>query len=261
MYYYIYDAFLTHKKYDRLLAKIEGRLTDLGIKNKVIKFNLLKNFKELVRDAVMAGAQNIIAVGNNNTLSQLVTHVVGFNITIGLIPIGDNNSFAEYLGIPIGEQACDILSTRKTENIDVGTVNGQYFLSFLEAVSNNTKFNPGSTFSISTPDPDIRVGIYNFHPLINSSDWKTRGLFDPQDGKLELLAWPDNKQKNNKINTLLLDESIKNRSLFKGNKFQITHDTQSKNILVDGWHILKTPLEVGVKRGALKVIVGRERKF
>ena len=110
-------------------------------------------------------------------------------------------------------------------------------------------------------DANIKVGIYNFHPMINSINTRNHGLFDPQDGKLELLTWPQNKQRMKNIDNLIIGAEIPEKTVFRKSKFKIAHQTQSKNILVDGWHILKTPLEVGVKKEALKMIVGRERHF
>jgi len=261
MYYYIYDAFLTHKKYDKLLNKIEGRLTDLGIKNKIIKFNLLKNFKDLIRDAIRSGAQNIVAVGNNTTLGQVVNQVVGFNITVGFIPIGDNNSFASYFGIPVGESACDTLSTRKTEMIDGGIINNQYFLSSIETVSPNTVIRCDDSFSISTQSPATKMGIYNFHPLIHFLSPNHQKIFDPQDGQLEAVSWPEDKQKIIDFKNLFKEKRLEQESLFKAKKYSIENKIQVKNILVDGWKILKSPLEIKVRKQALKMIVGRDRKF
>ena len=115
---------------------------------------------------------------------------------MGFIPIGkDNNNFAEYFGIPTGEGACEILSTRKTEVIDVGTVDNQYFISSVEALSPHTNIKYNNDFSVSTVDTSIKIGIYNFNPHTYSNK-----IFNPQDGILEMVSWPNSKQRSIKIN-------------------------------------------------------------
>ena len=124
MYYYIYDQFLNHKKYDKILAQIESKITDLGIKDQIIKMSILKSVNELVADALRKGAQTIVVAGNDKTINQIVNLVAGQNIILGIIPIETSshksistNSIANFLGIHDPLKACEIISARKIETI------------------------------------------------------------------------------------------------------------------------------------------------
>ena len=49
MYFYFYDTFVSDKKNEQLLGKIENRLIELGINGRTEKLTVLKNMKELER--------------------------------------------------------------------------------------------------------------------------------------------------------------------------------------------------------------------
>src|SRR3989339_1435479 len=132
MYYYIYDQFLSHKKYDKIIAQIEGKITDLGIKDRIIKMSILKSVKELVMDALRKGATTIVAVGNDQTVNKVVNLIVAEPVVFGIIPIGDNNSIAKFLGINNPLSACEIISARKVETINLGEVNSEYFINSIK---------------------------------------------------------------------------------------------------------------------------------
>ncbi len=40
MHVYVYDSFLNQKKYDRILARLETRITDLGLNGKYLDWEL-----------------------------------------------------------------------------------------------------------------------------------------------------------------------------------------------------------------------------
>jgi len=93
MYYYIYDNYLTDKKYEKELDKIKTRLLDLEIQGKHEKLTLLKSIDELVKDEIKRGATTVVAVGNDKTFLKLVDVIAQSGVTLGLIPVGkeDNN--------------------------------------------------------------------------------------------------------------------------------------------------------------------------
>src|SRR5688572_24564667 len=129
MYYYLYDSFLADRKYERVLAAVETRLTDLGISGKIGRLTPFTNAKGLIRDEVRRGVQTIVVVGNDETVAKVVSGIDEAKLTLGFIPIGTPTSIARSLGIPEGAEACDVLSKRVTQKIDLGSVNGHLFLS------------------------------------------------------------------------------------------------------------------------------------
>src|SRR3989344_7026326 len=129
MYLYLYDSFLNNKKFSNTLARIETRLTDLGIGGKICRISPLRNIKELILDEIRNGVKTVVVVGDDKTLNQIVNGVAKYDITVGLIPIGPDNRIAQTLGIPEGQKACDVLAARIIEKIDLGKINETYFLS------------------------------------------------------------------------------------------------------------------------------------
>src|SRR3989338_10760844 len=91
-YFYLYDSYLQDRSYATTLIKFETTLTDLGIQGKVGRLTLLKSVKDLVEAAVRDGADTIVAVGNDITLSQVAQVVIKQpKITIGFIPLGSQH--------------------------------------------------------------------------------------------------------------------------------------------------------------------------
>jgi diacylglycerol kinase (ATP) len=81
--------------------------------------------------AASAGeADLVIAAGGDGTIHEVACALVGTDTPLGIIPVGSGNGFARALGIPVDlKAAVDALSTAVPRPIDVGTVNGQLFLS------------------------------------------------------------------------------------------------------------------------------------
>ncbi len=132
MYHYIYDSFLADPKHAKTLASVENRLTDLGIYGSVHRLALFKNMKGTVQDAVRRGAKTIIAVGDDGTVAKGIDAVAAYpGITFGIIPIGEKHTIADLLGIPSESGACDVLSARLIEDLDLGKFNNHFFLTSL----------------------------------------------------------------------------------------------------------------------------------
>ena len=119
MYLYLYDSFLNNKKYSGLLAKIETRLTDLGIGGKIFRLSPLRNVTELMNDEVKSGIKTVVVVGNDKTTSTIINLAAQLSVTLGIIPVGPDNKIAQILGINSPEEACNILAARKIEKVDL----------------------------------------------------------------------------------------------------------------------------------------------
>src|SRR3989339_363418 len=93
---YIYDSYVGHKKYQSKIAKIETRITDLGLNGKIIRLGVMSSIYNSIEGEVQKGAKNIIIVGNNNLFAQAINsvaklkslHTTVGDIPLGLIPIG-----------------------------------------------------------------------------------------------------------------------------------------------------------------------------
>ncbi|MBI1882303.1 MAG: diacylglycerol kinase family lipid kinase, partial [Chloroflexi bacterium] len=89
---------------------------------------------ELARQAGLAGWPVIVAAGGDGMVNEVVNGLMqaageAEAAILGIIPIGTANDFAEMLQIPLDiNAACQRLAAGATRLIDVGQVNGHYFV-------------------------------------------------------------------------------------------------------------------------------------
>lgn len=82
-----------------------------------------------VRDALSQGCAAVIAGGGDGTVNAVASHLVGSNVALGVLPLGTLNHFAKDVGIPLDlDQALQQLQQPASVRVDVGEVNGRYFL-------------------------------------------------------------------------------------------------------------------------------------
>ncbi len=74
----------------------------------------------------------IVASGGDGTVNQVVNALMkrGLHIPLGIIPSGTANDFASFLNFRTGdlETCCNTIIGTKPKNIDIGIVNGTYFI-------------------------------------------------------------------------------------------------------------------------------------
>lgn len=251
MYAYLYDAFLRQPKFGARLARIEGRLHDLGIHGKIEKLTLLKSFKELAEAAIKRGAETIVAVGDDQTVSKIIGVIAEHNVTLGIIPFGKSTRVAEFLGIPEGVAACDVLSARIVEQVDLGRANDTYFLSFLQLAPAHELILEcdGGKFHIEPVRGQHSVIVYNFGPAGR----------DPRDGVLETVISREPAEPGGL--KLFRGRPSGRQSVVPIKHMRIKSFKGSLPAYADGQTVVKTPLTVSVAPRKLKVIVGKNRKF
>ncbi|MFH1583238.1 MAG: diacylglycerol kinase family protein [Candidatus Falkowbacteria bacterium] len=246
---FIYDSFLNQKKYDRLLARIETRITDLGLNGKIYRLSATRNVQETINNELKRGAKTIIAVGNNKTINQIINSLAGSQVPLGIIPIGeDNNDIAKSLGIESIEEACDILSARLLAKVDLGLANQTYFLSNISINNQGTVIDMNKNYTVENAEKGL---IYIFNLIGDQIKLPPNVKFIPDDGLLELVV---NTYANKKF-FIRQDH----QSIFKIKKITI-HNLKNQLIL-DGSIPLAAPAEITVAKKCLNVIVGKNRKF
>lgn len=245
---FIYDSFLNQKKYRGLLARIETRITDLGLNGKISRLGQTKNAREIVNNELKRGAKTIVAVGNNKTINQIINFLAGSQIPFGIIPVGENNSIAKNLGIGSIEEACDILSARLLTAIDLGMANQTYFLSNISIKNQGTIIDMNKNYTIETSEKGM-IHILNLPEKQIQFASSVKCL--PDDGILELVI-------NTRKNKILFSKQD-SQSIFKIKKIAI-HSAKNKLILDDSI-ILNPPAEITVAKQCLNVIVGKNRNF
>lgn len=75
------------------------------------------------------GASMVVAGGGDGTVGTVASRLVDGAIPLGILPMGTFNHFAKDLGLPMDlAAAARCLVTGRVHRVDVGEVNGQYFV-------------------------------------------------------------------------------------------------------------------------------------
>lgn len=245
---FIYDSFLNHKKYDRLLARLETRITDLGLNGKICRLSFMRNIHDTVTNELRRGAKTFIAVGNNKTVNQIINSLAGSSAAFGIIPIGEeNNDLAKALGIGSVEAACDVLSARLLARLDLGLANNTYFLGNAAIENHNTVVDMNKSYTIEAKNNGL---IYVFNLPKTSVRLPSKIKLRPDDGVLELVISGQSRG--------FLKHQADN-SVFKIKK--VTVSNPKTQLILDGSVAINTPAEITVTSKCLNVIVGKERNF
>ncbi|MFZ2310161.1 MAG: diacylglycerol kinase family protein [Patescibacteria group bacterium] len=243
---YIYDDFLNKSKFNRVLNRVEIRLTDLGLNGKIIRLGSIKNVRDVIQNEIKNGAKTIVAVGNNQTVNKIIGSIIdnelyGFfqkNILFSIIPIGDDNSIANSLGIKKEEEACNTLLARRVKKIDIGLVNNYYFLNKAVIEGQDTVLEINDY--ILEPQEKGLISIYN---LKSSQDDDKNLKINPIDGKLDIY----------------IKNKSKDFSFISAEKLKIS--SKKNSLILDDVVEIKTPAEISIIPGKLNVIVGKDRSF
>jgi diacylglycerol kinase family enzyme len=84
---------------------------------------------ELARRATKADSSVVVAAGGDGTINAVASELVGSNKILGVLPMGTLNHLAKDLGMPLDlESAVDVIAQQTLSRIDIGEVNGRYFL-------------------------------------------------------------------------------------------------------------------------------------
>jgi diacylglycerol kinase (ATP) len=84
---------------------------------------------EIAKVAAEKGAYLAVAVGGDGTVNEVAQGLIGTNTSLGVIPQGSGNGFANHLKIPTDvENALKLLNTGKIMAIDTINVNGHVFI-------------------------------------------------------------------------------------------------------------------------------------
>ncbi|MCK8500660.1 lipid kinase [Myxococcus fulvus] len=85
--------------------------------------------RRVLEQLLERGTRRILVGGGDGTLSGAVGHLLGRDVTLGVLPLGTGNDFARSLGIPADvEAACDVIARGYAARVDVGLANGRPFL-------------------------------------------------------------------------------------------------------------------------------------
>jgi len=84
---------------------------------------------ERIQRALKSESDILVAGGGDGTITALANALVGTEAVLGILPLGTVNALAKDLNIPLElDAAIDVLATGTKQQIDVGEVDGKYFL-------------------------------------------------------------------------------------------------------------------------------------
>src|SRR3954469_23306502 len=85
-------------------------------------------------DAARRGVDVVAAAGGDGTINEVVNGLDGYDVPLGIIPLGTANDFARQVGIPAdADHAMDVILQPKPRRLDTGSLNGRRFLNVLTA--------------------------------------------------------------------------------------------------------------------------------
>jgi diacylglycerol kinase family enzyme len=254
MYVYLYDNFLRDKKYASLIKAIEISLTDYGIAGKILRLTNFTDAKPIVEDEIRRGAKTIVVVGNDSTFGHVLSRAATAECSFGFLPVGPNNTIASVLGIPVGLEACDVLSRRRIEKLDIGWVNNRFFISQLHVKPAKLEVVYDERFRVTAEDK-MEVVVCNLQPFFwkkNKKDAETR-VVHPQDNKLEAFLRPLTKKR-------WWGYTYEDPSIFPFEEMEIT-SKEPFVVEADGRVTKEIRLKIALAHGKVEMVVGRHRKF
>lgn len=255
---YIYDSYLSHKKYQSKIAKIETRITDLGLNGKIIRLGVMSSVHNSIESEIRKGAKSIVIVGNNKLFAQTINSIAKLqanqkwveNIPLGFIPVGkSDNEIAEFLGIPYDEEACNVVSARRIKKLDLGMINEYYFLTQASITTKETIVEIDKNYSINITEPG-EIMIINLPIGINlPNEIKSNA----QDNTLELFIKTKSSKK------LSFKKKTENKSVFSFKELQVINPKHS--MIIDNSLKIPTPAKIRIAKEKISLIVGKGREF
>lgn len=250
---YLYDEFVHEPEHRKELDEVEAAMANRSIGGRMIRMGMFRQAKEMVAEVVRSGAQNLVIVGNDATLSKMIFHAPDLGATVGYVPIGEGSRISTMLGISRGQAAVDVLAARLIENLDIGRVAGRFFLTEVSVSNPLASLSIEGRFSVSAP-PGGTMIVRNLG-LPESSG---QASADPKDGQLELVVeqpelpkrgfWRQAESENRSKTHLFFREG-----LLAGDKVI--------QVSVDGQLLEGVDFPISIEPGRLRFITGRRRLF
>ena len=217
----------------------------------------LNNFidpKQIIDDEIRRGAKTVVIVGNDATFGHVLSRAATCDCTFGFLPVGPNNTIGEVLGIPEGLEACDVLSKRRKERLDVGWMNNRYFVSQLHVLPARLKVVYDERFAV-TANEKMEVVVCNLQPFYWKKEKKDKAnqVVHPQDGKLEAFLRPLTKQG-------WWGYKYEDPSIFPFEEMEIISDSPF-TVEADGKASKEIKVKIKLAHGKIDMVVGRNRKF
>lgn len=86
--------------------------------------------EHLARNAAVEGFERIVAAGGDGTINEIVNGIAGYNVALGVLPLGTMNVFATELDLPANDLAAcwKIVQRNQTHRVDLPRANRKHFV-------------------------------------------------------------------------------------------------------------------------------------
>lgn len=111
------------------LAAIKAALQAIGITPRVTVTRYKNHATDIARACVNAGCDLVIVAGGDGSVNEVINGLAGSDVPLAVIPIGTANVYAREMALPRDLATwCHHLQTTPPRAIDLGQVNGRYFI-------------------------------------------------------------------------------------------------------------------------------------
>lgn len=127
--YFIINPIAGRGRSSRIVDSIKSILAQKGIPFHGATTTYPGHATELAMEAIEKGYRDIIAVGGDGTIYEVVNGLMDSNGSLGVIPAGTGNDFAHGLHLPMDPSAAlDVILKGQKKLIDIGTANEKVFI-------------------------------------------------------------------------------------------------------------------------------------
>jgi diacylglycerol kinase (ATP) len=277
------------RRTDRELGPLHDALVARGLR--IMAFHVAPKSKEcraIIKRAAKAGVPEIVVGGGDGTMTHAVDVLAHRETTMGVVPFGSGNSFAQSLGIPPGDlhAAVDVIAAGHVQHIDLGVVNGTHFANFSTVgissiISDQTprglkRFFGGIAYGLASVRPVLthrafearitwkggRLDVTTQDIIVASGRYYGDTPLTPGativDDHLRLFT-TDNGSALGAIRTYLalargVQAHLPDAHIVSAPEFTI-RTRKRQPIAIDGSLLTKTPAKYRVEKGALRVFV------
>lgn len=252
-------------------------LSEYRVSGEVVRVTGLRTIAQLVENAFSRGVKTLVTVGNEDTLNDVINAVKGRDVTLGFIPIA-KSEIGRILGINDIPHGAKTIAMRRIAPLDLGIANQNYFVSRITFGLNI--FDEGGLFNYKLVQnisklPEIILkfsvdGQYQAQAsaiggaVINARENSHGVIAHPNDGILDIVflpklsSWEALRYRHHIQEGLW--EQVPGSSVVHAKKLEITSPS---GLAIKSYDrvIAKTPSLIEVVPNALKIIVGKDRKF
>ena len=280
MYFYILDGTnIPPAQFERAQVTLQGLLAQFRISGEMVRVTSIRTIQDLVELAAERGVKTLIACGTDDTFNIMLAYLAGRDFALGFIPLIDDTSLGQILGLDSLQTAVKTVAARRLEKMDLATIGDNYFISQVEfGIASSKVKNMGwftSMNSLTKEFYNLKLRIDNSYTMditclggtVTNSRTKSSSnstIANPTDGFLDLMVL----ERLTKMDVLKYKpdiaagvmENIPGTSVIKCRQVEFL-EPRGFPLNIAGRTFAKVPAVVSIIPRQLRMIVGKERTF